>query len=63
MVLVIRTSGTVWVTSWWRSGQCQVKKGQILKLIFLHKMGIILMQLVTASLMVVFVLRYVVQNC
>ena len=40
MVLVIRTSGTVKVTSWWRSGQFQVKKGQILKLIFLHKMGI-----------------------
>ena len=30
MVLVIRTSGTVYVTSWWRSGQRQVKKGQIL---------------------------------
>ena len=40
MVLVIRTSGTIKVTSWWRSCQCQVKKGQIFKLIFLHKMGI-----------------------
>ena len=38
-----------------RSGQ---KKGQISKLIFLHKMGIDSMQLVTGSLMVVFVLRY-----
>ena len=36
------------------------QKGQILKLIFLHKMGIESMQLVTASLMVVFVLHYVV---
>ena len=62
MVLVIRTSGTVKVTSWWRSGQCQVKKGKISKLKFLHQMGIESMQL-TASLMVAFVLRYVVQNC
>ena len=60
MLLVIRQSGTVEVISWWRSGQCQVKKGQISKLIFLHKMGIDSMQLVTASLVVVFVLRHVV---
>ena len=34
------------------------KKHQILKLISLHTMGIESMQLATASLMVVFVLRY-----
>ena len=43
-----------------KSGQNQVKTGQIIKLIFLHKMGIDSMQLVTASLMVAIVLRYVV---
>ena len=43
-----------------RSGQGQVKLGQISKLIFLHKMGIESMQLVTGSSMVVFVLPYVV---
>ena len=41
-----------------RSGQGQVKLGQISKLIFLHKMGIDSMQLVTGSSMVVSVLRY-----
>ena len=41
-----------------RSGQGQAKKGQILKLIVLHKMDIDSMQLVTGSLMVVLFLRY-----
>ena len=36
------------------------KKGQILKLVFLHNMGIESMHLVTTSLLVVFGLRYVV---
>ena len=40
---------------YFRKKKYQVKKGQILNLIFLHKMGIESMHFVTASLMVVVV--------
>ena len=62
MVLVIRPSGTVF---WSLSGGGQVnvrsKRSNFRsKLIVSHKIGIDSMPLVTASLMVVFVLRFVV---